>query len=669
VYGGRLVVMDLYAAEEALTERGFINRVDVVVDRDASVARVADAIRRRLPPGFEVDAPAQRSADLHRAMQSFQTLLRGVALVGLVAAFLITFNRLATVFDGRIWQMGVLRAVGMSSGTLWRELVKESLVIGAAGVALGIPLGCAFGYLILPVIASTTALNYKLINPDAGYGIAPTSIAIAAALGLGAAVLAAVLPAWHAAGVSLAQVVRRRGLAGPQRAGWLARLGGVLAAGGAIIALALQNASRSPAWGLLATGLLALAAALAARPLLVVANVPLGAAITALLPGRGRFAARAIASNARRAGMTVAMLAVGMGLVIWIWTVARSFEHSVVAALGNAFKADLVLSSSRLVSGFDDEPISGSVVAEVAEIPDVQQAIGERIRDWVHDRTPIAIDAFDPAYFDTSAFGRWQLLGEGVDDVWPAVARGEAVIVSSSFSHNFGVRTGDRLTLATPNGALSVLVGGMTSAFASPNGTIEMSRALFERYWNDASVTRVHVRVTPDAERVVRERIGERFRQRYRFRMLSAGELLQYWTDQVRAAFAGLHVIGAVVLVVVLIGMADTLTASIVERTRELGMVRAVGMPRAGVAAMVLTEALVLGLVGTTLAVLLGLLEGWVWVSATLPLLLGWMLTLEVPYGLTSLVCAVTLLACLLSALLPARAAARLEPAAALRYE
>jgi hypothetical protein len=214
------------------------------------------------------------------------------------------------------------------------------------------------------------------------------------------------------------------------------------------------------------------------------------------------------------------------------------------------------------------------------------------------------------------------MLGEGVDDVWPAVARGEAVIVSSSFSHNFGVRTGDRLTLATPNGALSVLVGGMTSAFASPNGTIEMSRALFERYWNDASVTRVHVRVTPDAERVVRERIGERFRQRYRFRMLSAGELLQYWTDQVRAAFAGLHVIGAVVLVVVLIGMADTLTASIVERTRELGMVRAVGMPRAGVAAMVLAEALVLGLVGTTLAVLLGLLEGWVWVSATLPLLL-----------------------------------------------
>jgi ABC-type antimicrobial peptide transport system permease subunit len=132
---------------------------------------VAEDIRRVLPAGFQVAAPAQRTADLHRVMQSFQTFLQGVALVGLIAAFLITFNRLATVFDGRTWQMGVMRAVGMSTSVLWRELLKESLLIGAAGVALGIPLGFALGYLLLPVIASTTATNYELINPDAGLGI------------------------------------------------------------------------------------------------------------------------------------------------------------------------------------------------------------------------------------------------------------------------------------------------------------------------------------------------------------------------------------------------------------------------------------------------------------------------------------------------------------------
>lgn len=669
VYGGRLVVMDLEAAEAAFTRPGFINRVDVVVDRTASLEPVAEAIRGVLPAGFQVAAPAQRTADLQRVMQSFQTFLEGVALVGLIAAFLITFNRLAAVFDGRTWQMGVMRAVGMSAGALWRELLKESLLIGAAGVALGIPLGCALGYLLLPVIASTTATNYKLINPGAGFGIELGSITVAAVLGFAAALLAALLPAWRAAGVALAEIIRTRGLdqagMGPGTT-WIIR---ILVVGATVGAVILQVAHQSPAWGLVATGLLALTTVLAARPLLVFVSAPLGALLTWILPGTGRLAAHAIASNSRRAGMTVAMLAVGVGLVIWIWTVADSFEHSVVSALGNAFRADLVLSSSRLVSGFDDEPISGSVVEEVQRLPNVDQAIGERIRDWIYEDKAIAIDAFDPAYFDTPAFGRWQLLGEPIDNLWPAVARGDAVIVSGSFIHNFGVRVGDRITLASPNGALAVVVGGSTSAFASPNGTIEMSRALFERYWGDPSVTRVHLRLAPGTEPAVRERIGHAFQQRYHFRMLSAGELLTYWTDQVRAAFAGLHVLGAVVLIVILIGMADTLTASIVERTRELGMVRAVGMQRAAVASMVIFEALILGLVGLGLAMALGLLEGWLWVSGTLPLLLGWVLTVEVPYGLALFVSVLTLGACLVAAVLPARQAARLDPAAALRYE
>jgi putative ABC transport system permease protein len=669
VYGGRLVVMDLYSAEAAFTRPGFVNRVDVVVDRAASVEHVAEGIRGALPDGFSAAPPGQRRADLHKAMQSFQALLQGVALVGLIAAFLITFNRLATVFDARVWQLGVLRAVGMTRRTLWGELVKESLVIGAMGVAVGVPLGCGLGYLVLPVIASATALNYKLVDPDAGFDVQPISLLIAAALGCAAAVLAAILPAWRASRIALAQVIRSRGLEQPSAHGRLMWVARALIAAAAAAAIVLQTAYRSPTWGLLATALLAVAATLTARPLLVLLQPPLSALLVRVLPRTGRFAAGAVGGNSQRSGLTVATLAVGIGLVIWIWTVAQSFEQSVVSALGNAFKADLVLSSSHLVSGFDDEPISGSVVAEVGALSGVEQTVGERIRDWTYAGKAIAIDAFDPVYFDSSAFGRWELLGERIEGVWPAVTRGEAIIVSSSFTHNFAVRVGERVTLATPNGPLTVVIGGVTSAFASPNGTIEMSRQLFERYWNDASVTRVHVRLASGAESAVRERINAAFGQRYRLRMLSAGDLLTYWTDQVRSAFAGLHVIGAVVLVVILIGMADTLTASIVDRTRELGLARAVGMRRSDIASVVMAEALILGTVGLGLAVVLGLLEGWVWVNGTLPLLLGWILRLEIPYRLALLVSMLTLAGCLVSALVPARRAARLDPGTALRYE
>src|SRR5436309_5759603 len=137
-YGGNVAVMDLYAAEELFTRRGLVTGVDVVVAPEADLRRVADAIARRVPVGLRVQAPAQRQTDLRRVTESLRTALEALGLFGLVAAFLITFNRLSTVFEERAWQLGVLRAVGLRTGAVWRALLGESLLVGAAGVALGI---------------------------------------------------------------------------------------------------------------------------------------------------------------------------------------------------------------------------------------------------------------------------------------------------------------------------------------------------------------------------------------------------------------------------------------------------------------------------------------------------------------------------------------------------
>src|SRR5206468_2601180 len=132
-YGGNVAVMDLFAAEELFTRRGFITGVDVVVAPDADVREVAEVIVALLPAGLRVQAPAQRQADLRRVTDSLRVALQALGLFGLVAAFLITFNRLSTVFEERAWQLGVLRAVGLRTGAVWRALLGESLLVGAAG--------------------------------------------------------------------------------------------------------------------------------------------------------------------------------------------------------------------------------------------------------------------------------------------------------------------------------------------------------------------------------------------------------------------------------------------------------------------------------------------------------------------------------------------------------
>src|SRR5437867_10637005 len=148
-------------------------------------------------------------------MYSLKSFLQGVGSHGVVAGFLIAFNRLATLFELRAWQLGVMRAVGVREGAVRRELMKESLLLGAVGVAIGIPLGIGLARPLLPVIAATMAVAYKQVAPDAEVMVSASSLALAAALGLGAALLAAALPARRMAALGTAATIRGRGVAQP----------------------------------------------------------------------------------------------------------------------------------------------------------------------------------------------------------------------------------------------------------------------------------------------------------------------------------------------------------------------------------------------------------------------------------------------------------------------
>jgi putative ABC transport system permease protein len=282
----------------------------------------------------------------------------------------------------------------------------------------------------------------------------------------------------------------------------------------------------------------------------------------------------------------------------------------------------------------------------------------------------IAINAFDPPYFTTAAFEKPPLLGAHAPDAWERVGRGEGVVVSTSFLLNFGARIGDRIELATPRGPLALPIVGATVAFVSPGGTIEMSRQVYEQHWRDSLVNRVWVRTEPGvATPAVREAIAERLGPSHGLRAVSAADMRDHLVAQARRAFAPMAVIEIVLLVVALLSVGDTLAANVLRRLREIGTLRALGVRRAGVVRIVLVEALVIGALGLVLGAAAGTLLGGLWIHRTLPHLLGWLLAFHLPWARAALVAAATLGVCLVAAILPARRAARLEPAVALRYE
>jgi len=668
-YGGNLIVMDLMAAEASFTRPEFVNRVDVVISQNARLSDVAARIAQGLPEGMHVESPSQHKADLQHVMASLAVMVDAVSLIGLAAAFLIILNRLTTVFETRAWQLGVLRGVGMRVRAVWWELLKESLLLGAVGVVLGVPVGIAVGRLLLPAVATSAALNFKLIATEANLTIGVVPLITAALLGMGTAVLAAAMPAWHVAKRSPVETIRRRGIAVAPRygAGWRLR---VATSGAIIIAIAAQQATHAPSWGLAATGLIIIGAALAARPLVTIVSPLLLGVLGAIAGPSAHFASGSLARNSGRAVLTVSLIGIGIGAIIWMRVLAYSFETSLVHALSGALQGDWVVTSAHLMHGYLEAPVDEQLATETMRIDGVKAAVGERLVDWQYADGPIAIDAFDGQYFGTTAFGRWPLVGAALPDLWEAVSSGKAVLISSSFSVNLGLTVGDALRLETPRGPLLRTIGGVTVNFSSPRGTVLMTRELYREYWNDSQVNRVFVRASPGMDvATLRREILRRLGPDYGLRIVASRDLIDYFATQVRRAFAPLDVLAALLLFVLLIGLADTLAASVLERQRDLAIIRTIGARRAFLRRATAVEAMGLVLPGLLLAMAVGFSLGTMWVRQTFPSLLGWALETHVPYAQIGLVCGATIAVCWLAGLLPARQAAALEPAAALRSE
>jgi putative ABC transport system permease protein len=389
------------------------------------------------------------------------------------------------------------------------------------------------------------------------------------------------------------------------------------------------------------------------------------------LPPALRLALANCAAAPRRTALTVATVGIGLGCVLWLGLVAASFEASVVQVFAQSMRADLVVSSAHIGEGAIEAPIDDAIGDALRRVDGVAAVVGVRLASADFRGEQVVLDAFDPSYFLTPSFGEWPLLGARLPDAWRRVADGSAVVISSNFARHFAVGLGEALRFETPNGPLTVAVAGITTDFASPRGTVEMSRALFARYWHDARATRFFVHLTPGSRRAevepaIRQGLAGRGRA---WRIISSGELVAYFGGQIRRAFASLYGLALIILAVILFGIADTLGAGVSERTREIGVLRVVGIRRARIGSIVVLEALVVGGLGLLLAATTALAMSALWIGAIIPGLLGWVIQLHVPFAFAAALGLGALAIAAVAALLPAQRAARLQPAAALRAD
>jgi putative ABC transport system permease protein len=245
-----------------------------------------------------------------------------------------------------------------------------------------------------------------------------------------------------------------------------------------------------------------------------------------------------------------------------------------------------------------------------------------------------------------------------------------SVMVSENFVLHFHKKTGDHVEIDTPSGRVSFRIIGVIADYASNEGIFYIDRTLYRKLWHDPLVNVFGLQLEPGADlEKVRQEIDTRFGRAHNLTVISNAEIKEQMISTVDQSFSYTRAIEVAALLVGLLGLLNTLLISVMERMRELGMLRAVGMSRGQLASMILQEALIQGGLGACAAVVLGGGIAYLWITHSLAHVLGWLIEFHFPWASAVGTVLVGTAVSVIAGYWPARRASHLEIRDALEYE
>jgi putative ABC transport system permease protein len=401
----------------------------------------------------------------------------------------------------------------------------------------------------------------------------------------------------------------------------------------------------------------------------------LGAWLTRLLrpllkwirPVEGALAADSLLQSPRRTSGTVAALALSVALVIGLAGISRSSYDHIRRWMDAALNPDLfVTSSESLTTRSFRFPVA--MAQDLAAVPGVEEVQPVRTARIVYRGVPVMLVAADVEKI--AARVQMRVIEGDPDQMYRRAMRGEGVVVSDNFAMLRRIGAGDTLELPTPSGLLRMPVLGVVLDFSDQQGTIMMDRRVFVEHWGDNTVDVFRIYAAPGtAIPALREAVLARFGGQTRLFVFTNEELREYILGITDQWFGLTYVQILVAVLVAVLGIVNTLTVSIADRRRELGVLQAVGGLRNQIRHTIWMEALTIGVLGLGIGFALGAVHLAYILEITKRDLAGLRLEYQFPVEIALLMLPVLLGSALVSALGPAEGAVRGSLVEALEYE
>jgi putative ABC transport system permease protein len=654
--GSSVVLFTKAAAERLVGEPGKVDGIGVAAATGVSQQELRDRIAEVTPPSVEVVTGKVIERESQRAVKDLMSFanrfLLTFALIALFVGSFIIYNTFSILVAQRTRDLALLRAVGASRRQVLGSVLLEAVVVGLIAAVLGLVAGIA-------VAAGLKALltGFGLDIPAAGIVVTARTVVASLLTGLLVSVGSAVLPARRASKVP--PIAALRDLAHDRSGRSRRRMvtgTAVTAAGAASLSLGLLSQSERalPAVGLGAAVVFLGAAVLGpvvARPV----SRLIGAPLPALVGMPGRLARENAIRNPKRTAATAAALMIGVSLVCFVTIVASSSKASSAAQIDRAFAGDFVIDSGSLGAG----GLSHDLAERLGRLPQVKAASGTRQTVAQVGGSTADLLAIDPGTYGKIVDldltrGRLEDLDADGIAVREEVATARGWSVGDTVPVRFAQTGEQQFTLAAIYHARNVAgdyVVGLAAHEANAAGRFDTKVLVVKADGVSAADARAAI------DKVTADYPTAKLHDQTQYKQAQAAQIDRFVNL--------VYVLLALAVLIALLGIANTLALSILERTRELGLLRAVGMTRRQLRSMVRWESVIIALLGAFLGLAIGLLAGWAMVTAVA----DEGARLQLPVGQLAAVTVIAALAGMLAAVLPAHRASRLNVLAAIATE
>lgn len=658
-----LIIVDISTAQEIFNKEGLLDRIELILKDDKS----EELVKENLTSDLILRTTKEQSFQIENMVAAFQLNLTALSLLALVVGSFLIYNTMTFSVVQRRELIGLYRSLGFYRSDIFLMIIIEAIIIGIIGTLFGVVVGSLLGKGTVNLILQTINDLYYVTTVKS-VTLPAESVIKGVVLGIFATILVSIPPAWEATQVTPRTAKIRSNFEDKVKKyiGYFLVLGLLLI--GASYFLLFSPTFQNLWWSFTATLFVVIAFSIFTAILLFLFLPPLSKFIKrkiGMIPG---MATRELYRSLSRTAVAVASLMVAVAVTIGMAIMINSFRNTVSVWLRETLSGDIYVSVPNQFSNRSSAYIDQSAASEILSYNGIKKfdtlltingiSSGENIQINVITNQDIA---YERMFIELST---------SKNDVWNELLS-QKILISEPLANRLNLKLGGVLTIESPEGPQDFLVSGIFSDYTSNQGYIMMARPVFEQYWNNPEITAISLTLDDGIE--IQSAVNDLKENVSKFDQILLIRSNQSLRNDVMVVFdrtfAITDALRFIATIVSFIGILSATLIILIDRKKEFGMLKAIGMKNSELSTLVFTETGLMGLFAGIFAIPTGIIISLILVYVINLRSFGW--TIQLDINIWSLVqgVAIAVIAALLATIYPLKRLNQLKPIQVIRDE